>query len=827
MKARRKIDIEVNKHKKKRKNNPAAGLVSEQTEPLEVTKMKNYSYDKHLSPELQWAGKKEHTSFAVPTVSLHTHEKIDSRAIIERVRKTNTVNYVQQSLFKDEQTISTKYDIDFYKHDKNWSNRLIAGDSLLVMNSLLEKEGMGGKVQCVYIDPPYGIKYGSNFQPFTNKRDVKDGKDEDLTAEPEMLKAFRDTWELGIHSYLAYLRDRLLLARELLTDSGSCFVQISDENVHLVRNIMDEIFGRENFVSLIAFKKTAGLGTNTLPNVSDYILWYAKHRHSVRYNQIFQQKKLDGDAAYSLVKEESGKIRRMTHEERFNHSLLKNSQILRYQILLSSGRTESCIFPISYNGKQYTPTAGRSWATNKKGIKNLMLEGRIAQTGTTLSYIRFADDFPVNPISNFWDDTASGSGMGKTYVVQTNPKVIQRCILMTTDPGDLVLDPTCGSGTTAYVAEQWGRRWITCDTSRVAITLAKQRLMTAVFDYYKLENPHEGVGSGFQYEKVPHITLRSIANNEPAKEETLYDKPLKDSKKVRVTAPFTVEAVPSQSVQHLSKINGALHKYEWLDEVKKNGVRGKKGITTDMKFARLEVVQGFKYLHAEGETTNPRRVVMSFGSEYAPLDKRQVEVALKEAKNLCPDVLIFAAFHFDAEAAKLIEASSNGKMKVAQVQMNMDMQTKDLKKKTSSNESFWLIGQPDVEVEKHKGNKYVVKVKGWDYYDPTSGQIKSGGENKVAMWLLDTDYDGKAVFPKQVFFPMAGKKDGWTKLAKSLKTEIDEGLVEQYRGTESLPFEAGDNKKIAVKIIDDRGIESLKIIDLSKLSNILVNKKAA
>ena len=224
MKKKRKRDIEVNKYKKKRKNNPAAGLVSEEAEPLEVTKKKNYSYDKHLSPELQWSGKKENTSFDVPTVSLHTHEKIDSRAIIERVRKTNTVNYVQQSLFKDEQTVPTKYDIDFYKHDKNWSNRLIAGDSLLVMNSLLEKEGMGGKVQCVYIDPPYGIKYGSNFQPFTNKRDVKDGKDEDLTAEPEMLKAFRDTWELGIHSYLAYLRDRLKLARELLTDSGSCFL---------------------------------------------------------------------------------------------------------------------------------------------------------------------------------------------------------------------------------------------------------------------------------------------------------------------------------------------------------------------------------------------------------------------------------------------------------------------------------------------------------------------------------------------------------------------------------------------------------------------------
>ncbi len=829
MRAKRKIDIEVNKYKKKRKNNPAAGLVSEETEPLEVVKKKKYSYDPHLSPELQWAGKKEHTSFAVPTVSLHTHEKIDSRAIIERVRKTNTVNYVQQSLFKDEQTIPTKYDIDFYKHDKNWSNRLIAGDSLLVMNSLLEKEGMGGKVQCVYIDPPYGIKYGSNFQPFTNKRDVKDGKDEDLTAEPEMLKAFRDTWELGIHSWLAYLRDRLLLARELLTDSGSCFVQISDENVHLVRNIMDEIFVRDNFISEIVFrKKQMPLGAKYIERSSDFILWYAKNKKATKYRPLYIKKNVEGNSIWNWVELADGTRRKLKKEEINNHALIpKGAKIFQSKFLMESKNAVGNFqYDVSFQNKVYNPkNFGKGWVTHEVGMKNLLKNNRVILRGNTLGYVLYHDDYPCTSLMNVWHDTGSPSDM--RYVVQTNPQVIQRCILMTTDPGDLVLDPTCGSGTTAYVAEQWGRRWITCDTSRVAITLAKQRLMTAVFDYYKLENPHEGVSSGFQYEKVPHITLGSIANNEPPKEETLYDKPLKDSKKVRVTAPFTVEAVPSQSVQHLSQENGVLRNYDWLDEVKKNGVRGKRGITADMGFARLEVVRGFKYLHAEGETTNPRRVVMSFGSEYAPLDKRQVEVALEEAKNLCPDVLIFAAFHFDAEAAKLIAASGNGKMKVAQVQMNMDLQTKDLKKKTSSNESFWLIGQPDVEVEKSKDNKYVVKVKGWDYYDPTSGQIKSGGQNKVAMWLLDTDYDGKAVFPKQVFFPMAGKKDGWTKLAKNLKTEIDEGLVEQYRGTESLPFEAGDNKKIAVKIIDDRGIESLKITDLSKLSNISINKKAA
>ena len=825
MKKKRKIDIEVNKYKKKRKNNPAAGLVSEETEPLEVTKMKNYSYDKHLSPELQWSGKKENTSFDVPTVSLHTHEKIESREIIKQVRKTHMV---QQPWFKEEQVIPDEQEIEFYQHDKNWSNRLIAGDSLLVMNSLLEKEGMGGKVQCIYIDPPYGKKYKSNFQPFTDQPNVHEGdKDKDLTSEPEMLKAFSDTWELGIHSYLAYLRDRLLLAKDLLTDSGSCFVQISDENVHFVRNIMDEIFGRKNFVSLIAFRTTSGFETKTISRSGDYLVWYGKNKDNLRYRGLYEDRSFSDSSrqGYKMIELKDGtRISISAWEkqkgQKFEYnSRPEGSRVFTLSDLTAAGGDKEC--PVEFKGKIYTLSKGKHWkAKYPDGINRLIELNRVECSGKTLRYVRYFDDFSKQRIDNFWSSQLSEQN--KIYVVQTSTKVIQRCILMTTNPGDLVLDPTCGSGTTAYVAEQWGRRWITCDTSRVSITLAKQRLITAVFDYYKLKNNDEGVSSGFQYETVPHITLGSIANKEPRQEKVIYDRPLTEKQKVRVSAPFTVEAVPSQSVQHLTEEAEieTTHKYDWLEEVRKTGIRGKKGITADMEFDRLDVVGGFKYLHAEGETTNPRRVVMSFGSEYAPLDKRQVEVALKEAKSLCPDVLIFVAFHFDSEATKLIEANSNEEIKVAQVQMNMDMHTKNLKKKRSSNESFWLVGQPDVRLAKSKDKKYIVCVKGFDYYDPASGKIISGGQSKVAMWLLDTDYDGKAVFPKQVFFPMAGKKDGWTKLAKSLKTEIDEGLIESYRGTESLPFEAGDNKKIAVKIIDDRGIESLKIITLPNIEEL-------
>ncbi len=668
MRAKRQVDIEVNEHKrKKRKNNPAIGLVNTKTEPLNGGKKQTYSYDPHLSPQLQWAGKQERTSFAVPTVSLHTHEKIDPRAIIERVRKTNSVNYVQMSLFKDEQIIPEKYDIDFYKHDKNWSNRLIAGDSLLVMNSLLVKEGMAGKVQCIYIDPPYGIKYGSNFQPFTHKRDVKDGKDlEDLTSEPEMLKAFRDTWELGIHSYLAYLRDRLLLARELLTDSGSCFVQISDENVHFVRCIMDEIFGKENFVSEIVFrKKQMPLGTKHMETSSDFIIWYARKKDNLRYRQLYLFKNIEGNSIWNWVELTDGTRRQLTKEEINNHKILPSSKIFRNKFLTESkNATGHFQYDVSYHGETFNPkNKGKRWVTHKDGMKRLMHNNRVVKRGNSLEYVLYYDDYSVTTLMNVWQDTGSPSDM--RYVVQTNTSVIQRCLLMTTDPGDLVLDPTCGSGTTSYVAEQWGRRWITCDTSRVAITLAKQRLLTAVYDYYKLENPYEGVSSGFQYQKVPHVTLGAIANDEPAKEEILYDKPLKDNKKKRVSAPFTVEAVPAhtvQSITHETKTTSRL--YEWLDEVERSGIRGKKGIATDMKFVRLETLRGFKYLHAEGETTNPRRVVISFGSEHAPLDKRQVELALQEAQQLSPppDVLIFAAFHFDAEASRLITESNKGKI---------------------------------------------------------------------------------------------------------------------------------------------------------------------
>ena len=871
---------------KKRVNNPPVGLVTPETDPpLPTHKVYDYiepvpsvkpgkelDYDPHLDPQLVWAGKKEHASFEVPTVSLHVHETIDPRTIVEAVRKRNgNGGPVQPSLFeRPEEKLSLHDAIDFYKHAHGWSNRLIAGDSLLIMNSLLEKEGMAGQVQMVYIDPPYGIKYGSNFQPFVNKRDVKDGKDEDLTQEPEMIRAFRDTWELGVHSYLTYLRDRLLLARELLHESGSCFVQISDQNLHLVRDLMDDVFQPSNFVSIIAFRKTTSASSELLPTVSDYLIWYARQKERIKYRQLYLEKRPGGTGAtqYTNVELPDGKRRSLLSSEDLA-ALPPGSRIFQHDNLTSQRPAQgNDVTQFVFEGVAFAPGKG-TFKTDQRGLENLARAKRLMAVGNTLRFVRFIDDFPAFPATSTWDDTSiSGFAAQKIYVVQTMPLIIQRCVLMTTDPGDLIFDPTCGSGTTAYVAEQWGRRWITCDTSRVSITLAKQRLMTAEFDYYELAHPEEGVGSGFRYKTVPHVTLKSIANNPEFREgmtreqidaaiaryadqETLYDQPHADKSRVRVTGPFTVEAVPAPSVQSLDDIDmgetpareqeslsdfrdaatplldasvarkgATLRHTEWRDELLKTGLRGKGGHHID--FARVEPLAGTRWLHADAETkgVKPERVVISFGPEYSLLDRNQVELAWEEARTLSPrpTIIVFAAFEFDPDAAREIDSLTKEKtgMTFLTAQMNADLLTEDLKKKRASNQSFWLVGRPDVDVREitkgeHKG-KWEAEVGGFDYYNTRTGTIESGDASKIAMWLLDTDYDGRSLYPRQVFFPMADDDEGWAKLARNLKAEVDPDLIEKYRGKVSLPFEAGPHKRIAVKIIDDRGIESVKVV---------------
>lgn len=829
--------VEQYEHRgKKRANNPPVGLVTPDSDRDEPKKA--YAYDPHLDPRLEWSGKAERTSFKVPTVSLHVHERIDPRTILEAVSKKDT-GPIQASLFDlPTENPPLRDALDFYKHPHGWSNRLIAGDSLLIMNSLLEKEALAGHVQMIYIDPPYGVRYGSNFQPFVNQRDVKDGRDADLTREPETIRAFRDTWELGLHSYLTYMRDRLQLAKLLLSESGSIFVQISDENLHHVREVMDEVLGAKNFVAQIAFVKTSQQASRLLSADSDFLLWYARDVSKVKYRQLYLPKEYGGAGAsqYTWVEGPDRKPRSMTAEERSNPNLIPDGyRILSHADTMSPGASGGGGRPFTFASKKFDPGANAHFKTTPEGMERLAKIDRLMIVGNTLRYKRYLEDFPVYPLTASWPDTGmSGFAGAKLYVVQTNTKVIARCLLMTTDPGDLVLDPTCGSGTTAFVAEQYGRRWITCDTSRVSTTLAKQRVMTATFAFYQLARPDEGVASGFAYRTVPHIQLGDLAKGEPPKQEVLYDAPLVDKSKLRVSGPFTVEAVPAPVVRpvedfpempaddaSVARSGTTLRQSEWRTHLGRAGIRGRSG--ERIEFSRVEVQGGTRYLNASAETvetkeSQPQTVAISFGPEHAPLEQRQVELAWEEARNLSPrpSILIFAAFQFDPEAAKDIDVLDPKKagMTFLRVQMDPDLLVDDLRKKSAGDHSFWLIGQPDVQLKKLEGGKFQVEVAGFDYYNPRSGAIDSGDTSRIAIWLLDTDYDGRSLLPRQVFFPMSGERAGWSKLANDLRAVLDEDLLQAYRGTTSLPFKAGAHRRVAVKIVDDRGIESLRLVEL-------------
>ena len=533
--------IEAQRHEQDTRTNiPTAeyqSMVEEDTEaPLRVAYQRR---NRDLDPQLVWRGKDEQDlgDLVVNVPPLYIQEKVHPKALIADLLRQSKENREaeehQIDMFADFNGLPEGADrTEFYQHDGYWQNRMVLGDSLQVMASLSEREGLQGKVQCIYIDPPYGIRFNSNFQWSTTSRDVRDGNREHITREPEQVKAFRDTWRDGIHSYLTYLRDRLTVARDLLADSGSVFVQIGDENVHRVRALMDEVFGEENFVSLLSFRSSVPLGATYIPGIMTYVILYAKSRNSMKFRRMFTERDPREETRYSFVEGSSGEFNRLSAQQRYDiETVSKSNRLFVAENLNSAGRTESCVFPFLFHGTEYSPTQGKSWKTNRPGMDRLALAGRLVNPANNLNYKLYLDDYPVREFTDVWMDTQGASD--KIFVVQTSVKVIQRCILMTTDPGDLVLDPTCGSGTTAYVAEQWGRRWITIDTSRVALALARARIMGARYPYYILADSRDGqlkeaeisrraasemstygnVRQGFVYERVPHITLRDIAHN--------------------------------------------------------------------------------------------------------------------------------------------------------------------------------------------------------------------------------------------------------------------------------------------------------------------------
>ena len=534
-----------------------------EAETMEAAKAAAEKLKALSKPFLNWAGKAERLSFDVPTLPLFIHERLSTRAIIETLKGHRADKQLGLfELFADAQRPIHDQVLRAYEYKDDWVNRMILGDSLAVMNSLLHYESLGGQVQMIYMDPPYGVKFGSNFQPFVRKRDVAHNDDEDMTREPEMVQAYRDTWELGLHSYLTYLRDRLLLSRELLAPSGSIFVQISDENLHHVRELMDEVFGAENFVSVISFKKTTSTSGVLLGAVTDYLLWFAKNGDLLKFRPSYVVKDTHPDAVYKYVRLHKGDERTLTQAEIDGADALPVGARLFALDNLTSQRPAQGedVREFTLDGKTFKLEKG-TFKTDSVGLSRLAAASRLGVSGSTLRYKRFLDDFPAKAVTNLWTDTSTGSFTeAKTYIVQTGTKVLQRCMLMTTDPGDIVLDPTCGSGTTAYVAEQWGRRWITIDTSRVPLALARQRLLTATFPWYELKDESRGPAGGFVYKRkqnkkgeevggiVPHVTLKSIANDEPPAEEVLVDRPEEVKRITRVAGPFVFEAtIPTVS----------------------------------------------------------------------------------------------------------------------------------------------------------------------------------------------------------------------------------------------------------------------------------------
>lgn len=785
-------------------------------------------------PFLNWTGKAERHQVTVPTLPLFVHERHSTQAILETLKSHKALG-TNLDLFGDT-NLDIADKLDAYEHKGPWANRLILGDSLQVMNSMFEYEGMGGQVQMIYFDPPYGVKFGSNFQPFVRKRDVKHGPDDQMIREPEMVKAYRDTWELGLHSYLTYLRDRLTIAHDMMSPSASIFVQISDDNLHHVREVMDEVFGEKNFCSVIAFNKTSGFSPKLLSNVADYLIWYAKDIDSIRYRQMFLQKELgeEGATQYNYVESLDGSVfRTMTAEEQADPSTIsENFRILTHGDMSAQG-TSGNTEPFDFNGKIFRVPANCHWKTTSDGMRRLAEKNRLLAMGNSLRYKRYLSDFPLFPVSNVWTDTGtSGFAAKKLYTVQTNPAVVQRCMLMTTDPGDLVLDITCGSGTTAVVAEQWGRRWITVDTSRVPIALARQRLLTSTFDWFRLQNPASGPLGGFVFERrrnkkgeeigglIPKTTLKSIANDEEPKMEVLVHRPEANDKITRVCGPFTVEATIQAAITLEDDTTNPTpgtsdNPRAFLDrmiEVLRQSKTLQLPGNVTLQLEAISPLADREYLHAEGVAKNgtDKRIAFVFGPEDGAIGSEYVFNAHTEALQQGFQQLFLFGFAIQAKAREML-----GRLKVptTYVAVTPDVVMSDLLKTTKGSEIFSITGLPDVTLEQSGKDKdgtplHRVVIKGLDIFRPDTMETDEVKAENLPCWMLDSNYNGMVFMATQVFFPKTG---AWENLQKSLKGQFSDSVWEHLAGTVSEPFVLGDKRRIAVKAIDERGNELMVV----------------
>jgi adenine-specific DNA-methyltransferase len=705
------------------------------------------------------------------------------------------------------------------------------------MNSLLEYEGMGGQVQMIYFDPPYGVKFGSNFQPFVRKNNVKHGPDDEMIREPEMVRAYRDTWELGLHSYLTYMRDRALLAKELLSDSGSIFIQISDENLHHVREVMDEVFGAENFLVTVFVRKKGSQRGNEIRPINDYLLWYCKNKSHSKIRFLYHSKLEAEDLAeefeyYESAQGDCGSTGSLSSEDLL-HLVNNGGKLYVAEPLTSGGEYRTQMYPVHYKGQVFRPPANNCWKFNEEGMSRIAASGRLHIGKNQIRFKKYHTDFPFRALNNLWDDFAGARN--RLYVVQTAVGVVERCLLMTTDPGDLALDITCGSGTTAYVAEQWGRRWISCDTSRVPLALARQRLLTATFPWYQLRQPSLGPAGNFVFEcrqkrggeqvggLVPRITSTTIANDLSPDTVTLVDRPEVNRHVTRVCGPFTVEATiqatmmleeEDSQVAATPGVNTSSPR-AYLDrmiEVLRQSKTLQLPGNVSLELEAVCPLADRECLHAEAIAKNgsERRIAIAFGPEDGAIGSEYVFNAQTEALQQGFHQLFLFGFAIQAKAREMLDKL---KIPTTYIAVTPDVVMSDLLKTSKSSQIFSITGLPDV-VLKPAGNKqdgtslHQVEVKGLDIFRPDTMETDSIEAENLPCWMLDTNYNGMVFCASQVFFPKTG---AWDNLQKSLKGEFSDSVWEHLAGITSEPFVLGDKRRIAVKVIDDRGNELMVV----------------
>jgi len=771
--------------------------------------------DPAADPVMFWAGKRNRRE--VPVLPLQRNEVVSESRIsqlIDRARqaaaaKAGLTN--QGRLFAElERTLretDKKRRVEFYAHDEGWKNKLICGDSLQVMESLLHYEALRGRVQMVYFDPPYGIKYDSNFQQRVDStnNDESDKSDDILT-----IKAFRDTWALGVHTYLSYLHERLYLAREMLAHTGSVFVQISDENLHRVRALMDEVFGASNFVAQITFFKTSSQSSGFLSSPCDYLLWYAKEKASCTYTQLYRDKELGGDGAgqYTWIEQADGDRRRMSDGEADgSEPLPRGSRVFCPDNIFSTrqGRAHE-LWPVTFEGREYLPAGSSTWKTNQEGMEKLKKARRLIAIGKTLRYVRYLDDFKAFPITNIWADTViSGFAGEKFYVVQTSPKVVARCIAMTTNPGDLVLDITCGGGTTPFCAELLGRRWIACDTSRVALNVARQRLLSAVLPAYQLKGAK--VSDGLKCRELQRVTMGSLTAGREPEKVSLADDPLVDQSSVRVTGPFEMLSLGRYSVE------------DWKGYVVTGGTTEPAKLENYIQvicrlYRKDAAIQGATGLvHAVAESEKDK-IAISVGPMSGRVTAKQINDAVQDALSSGVLEVHVLGWAFEANVGEVkSQLEKRGKVKVVLIMIRPDTLSEGLKA-TQPDMLFSPLALPDIEVKVSKGKDgqmASVTLKGVALFDRKrrSTEYKAADSGYISAWYLDEDYDGDCFVDCQMFFDF--------KKAPNLKAtlRIDIEPEEYTLKVVSDPFPIRSYKRIAVKVVDVYGNESTIVKELA------------